>query len=696
MVQDSTRYLLVLVLAVGLAMGFTVGIVGPDAPWADDDETGELSEANPGSSSLQLNGTGPNDQGTPPASVQQFGSAEAFQAYVQAGTDLRNSGAFPTLSPTVGAPTVQPDIALETTEGVARSDTGFSGDESGGGDAPERIGETNVQVEGLDELDTVKTDGSNFYYSISNSYGYARPIEPLPGGDEVRVPPPPEPVRSTNVIDATEPSDPTEIADIDTGGELLQTGDTLVVFESDRLVGYDVSDPSDPSQEWSRSLDDSLVTARESGGTLYVVTQTPVGPSTPCPIEPMAGVSVDCGAVYAPTTQTTADGTYTAISIDAESGDIDDEVSFVGTGSGTVVSMFPDSLYVTYTTGIARSDLRLSWASESDIVPAELADRIEEIDSYNISESSKQREIDRAIANAGGSGDSGVDPATLREDFRSFLTDNQGRLTRTGIVRVDVDGSDLSVGETGSVPGTPLNQFALDEYEGTLRVATTIPRVGDAESTNSLHVLDNESLEQEDAVTGMGEGQRVYAVRYEGDRAYVVTFRQVDPFYVIDFEEPRNPDLLGELKLPGFSSYLHPIDDDSVLGIGEESGQVKAALFDVSDPTDPEVADDLKLDSYWSAIADSHHAFTIDRRHEVFVLPAGSSAKVVSYAGDELEVVKEVTTAEEVTRARYVENSLYIFAGSEVVVLDETDWERTTTLDVGGLQRPEDPRDPPG
>ncbi|PSP45794.1 hypothetical protein BRC69_05040 [Halobacteriales archaeon QH_6_66_25] len=247
----------------------------------------------------------------------------------------------------------------------------------------------------------------------------------------------------------------------------------------------------------------------------------------------------------------------------------------------------------------------------------------------------------------------------LREQFEEYRADHQEELVQTSVVHVAVEDGDLRVGETGTVPGEPLNQFALDKYEGTLRIATTIPRAGDAKSTNQLHVLDSETLTQEDKVTGMGQDQRIYSVRYVGDTAYLVTFRQVDPFYVVDFEEPRDPELLGKLKLPGFSNYLHPVDNQTVLGIGKEDREVKAALFDVSDPTTPEVGDDLKLDK------------------------AENTGLVVDYTGGELEVVKEVRADAPVSRARYVDDYLYVFAGNEIIVLDQTDWSRETTLSVG-------------
>ena len=121
-----------------------------------------------------------------------------------------------------------------------------------------------------------------------------------------------------------------------------------------------------------------------------------------------------------------------------------------------------------------------------------------------------------------------------------------------------------------------------------------------------------------------------------------------------------------------------------VLGIGQEDGQVKAVLFDVSDPTDPEVADSQLYDRRWSAVARSHHAFTIDRRHGVFFLPTGREGVVMDYTNGSLAVEDRIETANAPERARYVDDFLYVFAGSDVAVVDETTWERATTLDLTG------------
>ena len=690
---QSAGQIAVLALVAGAVIGAAValGALGLATPGADSPDEANSSDTAP--TSQQPTSPDPVDQSRNTtesidnASILPFGTTEAFRAYVRAAQ--RNPG--PQWTSAGPRFRVGTGIDIETGgDQVAAVPT----DGDGGSTAVNRIGNTNVQVEGLAEPDTVTTDGQNFYYAPEhNRFGYGpRPVEPPVvrpddgvARTDVYIPPRQEPDRRTHVVDASEPADPEALTNINATGKLIQTGDTLVVFDrqDNQITGYDVSDAANPVESWSLPLEDQLVTARETGGQLYLVTETRVGPGTDCPIEPLGSEeAIACGDIYAPDTQTSASAAYTAFSIDAASGTVDDSVSMMGTGSGTVVYMSHDNLYLTYTTGVSRSDLRASWAAASDVVPEGLADRIAEIHSYDLSEG-PTRDAMRIAVNQWTGSNSELDRATLREDFADYQRANRENLTTTGIVRVGVDGANLQVGQAGTVPGEPLNQFALDEYQGTLRITTTIPRVAGAESDNRLYVLGNESLDREANISGLGHDQRVYSVRYTGDTAYVVTYRQIDPFYVIDFEEPTEPKLQGELKLPGFSSYLHPLDDDHVLGIGEENGQVKAVTFDVSDPTDPTIDARLQLDSFWSAIDDTHHAFTIDRRHEVFFLPAGNSGKIVSYADGDLEIVKEVSANTEVSRARYVNDYLYVFAGSEITVLDETSWEETTTLSLG-------------
>lgn len=166
-------------------------------------------------------------------------------------------------------------------------------------------------------------------------------------------------------------------------------------------------------------------------------------------------------------------------------------------------------------------------------------------------------------------------------------------------------GTTTYVGQT-HVPGKILNQFSMDEHDGYFRIATTAGEMwgqGANTSDNQLYVID-EQLKVIGSLTGLAPGERIYAVRFIGPRAYMVTFRNVDPLFVLDLREPNKPTVLGQLKIPGYSDYLHPFDENHLIGFGKETIELptkswggdettayyqgmKIALFDVSDVTNP-------------------------------------------------------------------------------------------------------------
>src|SRR5581483_11342401 len=178
----------------------------------------------------------------------------------------------------------------------------------------------------------------------------------------------------------------------------------------------------------------------------------------------------------------------------------------------------------------------------------------------------------------------------------------------TEIHKFDISSPAAVYKASGAVDGTVLNQFSMSEFGGDLRIATTsgpvseFPTSGPA-STSSVTVLSQQgsALVQTGRVGGLGAGQRIYAVRFIGPVAYVVTFRQIDPLYAIDLRNPRLPRVVGALHIPGFSAYLHPISDTRLLGIGDSVDanarpiSTKASLFDVSDLAHPKDVQDLRL-----------------------------------------------------------------------------------------------------
>ncbi len=189
----------------------------------------------------------------------------------------------------------------------------------------------------------------------------------------------------------------------------------------------------------------------------------------------------------------------------------------------------------------------------------------------------------------------------------------------------------------GVVDGTMLDQFAMDEYKGYFRLITTVnpyelEKVVDdvtgedvgyynwknMPQTNSVYVLD-EKLKVVGAIEDLAEDERVYSARFMGDIGYFVTFRQVDPLFSVDFSNPKEPKILGELKISGFSEYLHFYGEDLLLGIGyeadEETGAtkgVKLSMFDVSNPANVKEVNKLVLDEYDNSDAfHNHHAVLV-------------------------------------------------------------------------------------
>ena len=174
---------------------------------------------------------------------------------------------------------------------------------------------------------------------------------------------------------------------------------------------------------------------------------------------------------------------------------------------------------------------------------------------------------------------------------------------------------------TGVVEGYLLNQFAMDEHDGLLRVAsTTQPNWWGSgfESESLVTVLGQEGgeLTQVGLVDGLGKTEQIYSVRFVGDMAYVVTFRQTDPLYTVDLSDPASPEVVGELKILGYSAYLHPVADGLLMGIGQdatEDGRVEGtqvSVFDVSDPTNPRRIDQITLSKGSnSEVEYDHHAF---------------------------------------------------------------------------------------
>ena len=193
----------------------------------------------------------------------------------------------------------------------------------------------------------------------------------------------------------------------------------------------------------------------------------------------------------------------------------------------------------------------------------------------------------------------------------SYYNSDDSDVTQTCIRKISYkDGILKAVGQT-RIDGTLNDSFSLDEYEGNLRLVTTVSSNGDSgimplvlfgdsadseiakqEDTNYLYILD-EKLNELSKIEDIAKDEQVYSARFIGKTGYVVTYKQTDPLFSIDLSDPKNPQIIGELKIPGFSEYLHPYGDGLLLGIGmdvDETGTttngVKLSMFDISNPED--------------------------------------------------------------------------------------------------------------
>jgi inhibitor of cysteine peptidase len=213
---------------------------------------------------------------------------------------------------------------------------------------------------------------------------------------------------------------------------------------------------------------------------------------------------------------------------------------------------------------------------------------------------------------------------------------------RTTIVKFNLYNGQVECAGTGQVKGHILNQFSMDEYGGYFRIATTIGEVWNTAkpSTNNVYVLDK-GLSVVGSLEDLAPGEKIYSVRFMGQRAYVVTFKKVDPLFVIDLSDPTAPDVLGKLKIPGYSDYLHPYDDTHLIGIGKDAvdageGEIssrgldfawyqgiKMAIFDVSDVEHPKEMYRVTIGDRGtdSPVLTNHKAFLFDREKGLLVLP---------------------------------------------------------------------------
>ena len=253
----------------------------------------------------------------------------------------------------------------------------------------------------------------------------------------------------------------------------------------------------------------------------------------------------------------------------------------------------------------------------------------------------------------------------------------------TQVARFSIDDGKIGLKATGEISGTLLNQFSIDEYKGYFRFVTTRIKYESSQfpsdTVNVLTVLDG-GLKQVSKIDDIAPGEQVYSVRFMGDTAYFVTFRQVDPLFSVDLSDPAAPEIIGSLKIPGFSDYLFPYGDGLLLGIGrnadENTGRVenmKLSMFDISDPSDvTECAKRSLVPSYSDSLY-SHKATLADPGKNIIGFSAygncGPEYYIYSFENgqfsEKLYVPLDINS--DFSRGLYIDGVFYIVSDTQIL-----------------------------
>lgn len=493
--------------------------------------------------------------------------------------------------------------------------------------------QTNNQVASIDEADIIKTDGK-YIYTLS---GQVLSIVDAYPGDDAHV--------VSEIVFEHHPQSLFIANDVlvvigqvynhELFADMPRRGGMLFVFT------YDVSDREQPVLDEELFLEGSYLEGRLYDDVVYVIStsQPQYDPIYPAPIimrdDAVKMVALDDIYVL-PRPYSYAQFTNIfALSLD----DYELQSTTLTLDGQPTLYMSEDTIVLGSTRWINEEEIMMQVARQM-LMPhlssrdKDLIQKIEATDDAVLSKQEKQYKTMEVLQGSLRYLDE-TTRDTLEEDMEDALEERMLEfISREYTSLYTLDVSTLSLTASGEVPGSLLNQFSLDEYKGVLRVATTINppyHAKESKMRNVLYTLD-EDLEVLDSIDDLGIDERIYSVRYMGDRVYMVTFKQIDPFYVIDASNPSDLVVLGELKIPGFSRYLHPYDENVIIGLGRDADRqgrqegLKISLFDVSDVANPiEIAQFVTEEDYAQSTAEyEHKAFLFSKEKELLVIPAYS------------------------------------------------------------------------
>lgn len=454
----------------------------------------------------------------------------------------------------------------------------------------EDFSKTNVQVEGVDEADIVKTDG-NFIYYLTNSALTITDVNSVKlvskvEFDNKEFEPQEIFLRDNKIVIIGITNHETEEKNIANTELYYPTNETYTVAKI-----YNIEERTNPKLERTVEIEGYYLSSRMIGDNVYLISNKYI---------------------------------YAYLCKDYKQSQLDEEEfkpQYIDTATGEEIkSIGFDCIYY---------------------IP-----EFEDTNYLNIAAFNITNNEPANITSYLGGGSQVYSSATNLYITRTKYNYDDGSEINTEIYKFNLKDATCTFSKTGKVPGSVLNQFSMDEKDEYFRIATTDSTSWDSESnTNNLYVL-NENLEIVGKVEGLAPGERIYSVRFMENRAYMVTFVQTDPLFVIDLSDPTNPTVLGELKIPGYSKYLHPYDETHLIGFGENTKVVnygygdqvvtdgmKIALFDVTDPNNPTEMYSVNIgeEGTYSELLNNHKALLFSKEKNIIAFP-------ISITGEDYEV----------------------------------------------------------
>ncbi len=515
---------------------------------------------------------------------------------------------------------------------------------------------TNIQVENVDEPDYLKNDGKYVYVVSKNTLSI---IDAYPAED-------------ANLI--------LKVA-LDVGHQYIQNmflnGDRLVIFyngQSDREIIpkydfipiqshdpithaliIDVSDRKHPSIIKDYSIGGHFMDARMIGDHAYFVTNSYIDhqyPRFPVIMEDSVPIMMPEAFYFDSIGEFSNFNTLTAIDIFGDT--VSSETFLMGYTGTFYVS--ENNFYLTYQQYLPFG-FHEDYARDRffdvivPLLPANVQDEIKLIQDNSSLSSVQQWSMISEVMQNSYNEMSKEQRSKIFEEIKEAIIEHETKIqedTRKTIIhKIAIDEGNIKYVANGSVPGRLLNQFSMDEDGDRFRVATTTEIYAQYEGiirSNAVYILDEE-LNIVGGLDQIAPDESIFSARFIDDRLYMVTFQQIDPFFVIDLSTD-TPKILGELKIPGFSSYLHPYDKEHIIGIGRDTKEIgdnrvqqlgiKIALFNVADVSNPIVADDIIIGdrSTHSEALYNHKSFFFDKIRGVLSIPIAGNVNELDELSD--------------------------------------------------------------